>query len=1820
MLRTGLRRVLGAALICGGGVSCGDGEGAADRPVATHDAASGGHSADAAPSGDLQSTGGLGGAGGALPPGPPPPSDPPCYSTCSESLELPDGGVRVCSGEGLMPGCLGTLVCTQGSCLPEGAPKPACQRDSECPDFQTCVSGGCYSTCEDDGTCEGASVCHRKVCRIPCSVADQACADGASCRVLDGATGFCMPSPPPVDVGEGTGGAAAGPSGLTFELSSGLLQFGPRKSDDTFTITNTSQTAARFSVRKKQQATFTDEGRVLELAQPLPWLRLGLAPGETAQVPAIEAELAAGETVTVYLSGAVTEAFPRWEGELQVVLAGADEKSVMLSYASLPSGRYTGTIHQFVQFNDRKLDEYIGASAAERAQKARGTENALLVKWTAFRQGTLTLDEVGAMLKATFDGSWAQQSTRTACAEHYGPGAVCYLYASGAPDDPGVRIFSDNAELRVPGGHIALPFGLILGTGGDALELTGRVESGVALQYPGNPPASLRFGSDPAACEDDDGAACLVSVAEFSASAVVGGRFVPGEAGCAAGAEPAGNSFELQSTPWLPTDFIAGTRLDEEGRRLKDECRESLFPLAPTTPDARFSNRAAAGGAPLPDGHARLRSLDLIDGVLANQTTLILLVRERFAGVSDEAGAKLAAYGIAVLEKDVADEPSAADLAPGLLPQHLTRPEDLLQLTCDPALVAELLGPAAELSGATAGRLARVLLDGTETGSAQVAQADPWAPHWLCEDTGRFDGGRAAWRDGRFDERCPPESRVTYFLLDTSAAPQDPSEDACQGGSGCPGEGVSCACSGADCEDRRGRCGQTLQRWVESGLARVHPPWACGENGVRNPGTVFCDQDRENLLSGKVFYAPREDAVDLQPLVPAIRQAFRYRTNFRGANGQTVGFVPAVCSPGGVDLNPYCYDPSAIEALAGRMDCLVNLWEGFGDALDLGTRTRVKQTLVEQYSEYAWPPRAPGVPVGPADPPRSEGFERLYAELLVMLADDDLTRAAASRFDVAGLSGAHFEGQRFEPGGPELAGGLGNQVMLLYRSLQRYDLALGRFHRLSGPLWRTMGSVDTNFVTQATATTYFNRLLRASTRRSEVVSDISEQYANLLQADLARGVIERGYTRTGLEATTLTQFIRRAAESLRGAERVQLESLLNEAALRYSVALRRMREGYDRISDERLIFGFAPDYVPFPVISGRQTSAVRVSLDQAIDATGLALNREREALELNRSVEGTAVQFQSELAKVRNQYENELAGLCGTLTGPAPDRRVVPAIPKYAELDPVALALGDPCGLMGHGQIFQAVGATDDARLGLRSALATLERTLDSVDLERQRAADECGGRDVIARVAFDAGGQVLKFETEARALRQMISLKKRDLAVLDRQVDAARAWIDLIADAAAVAAACIPALTATVPPVPIPINPARCGANVAAAAGMAGVAVATEIELQNRISKNEDITALERDIATKQGRIGSLQRDAAFATALQECCLDMPRSAQGCDHPGPLLVDSEARVDTLMLALQTGELNVLRADLKIRLAYAGVFDLRQRALRLVDQRSEAEQNLINVEAVRSDPNVRLTRNAAILDANKSFEDALEDAYRATRLVEYYTSQSYPHFDELLQARMVRGGEYGLENYVLDLDRFLRGFEEASGRPELRVAVVSLKDDLWQIPKQAADGTALGIEARADLFRARLADPGLLDPHGSVVIPFSTARDLASPLTRVHKIDHLEAELKGSFRDGQVGRLFLSQRGTGSIDALDESTRAYRFEPVTTVINPFFEGKKRANLDPKIYEDERFRDRPLLNTAWALGLDAQRAGASGDIDVRSVTDVILYLYYTDFVR
>ncbi|MDD5309783.1 MAG: hypothetical protein PHU25_20900, partial [Deltaproteobacteria bacterium] len=536
----------------------------------------------------------------------------------------------------------------------------------------------------------------------------------------------------------------------------------------------------------------------------------------------------------------------------------------------------------------------------------------------------------------------------------------------------------------------------------------------------------------------------------------------------------------------------------------------------------------------------------------------------------------------------------------------------------------------------------------------------------------------------------------------------------------------------------------------------------------------------------------------------------------------------------------------------------------------------------------------------------------------------------------------------------------------------------------------------------------------------------------------------------------------------------------------------------------------------------------------------------------------------NELNSIRINYENQLASICGTFAGD--DGVIYPAIPLYADMSEPTRVLsevyGSPCGLVKNGEIFEALNQVSTVKLDYQSLVVAQQTILDEVQIENDRVQAYCG-------VIVDLKNYKIQGMKDIESAEDVIR-------GLQYGIDHTRRLVDIASQALIITGSDILTMAAK-----------------SVAAGVwAGVAVVAEC----------GVAVMEDQIERQLDDINDYQQAIVEHDMLAEC--DLAK------------IDSLAVIKEKLLGLKKLEVEALKIQQRIGLAFSKVQELRNKAKRVSDEMTVAEQQVIDVAAAQNDPNVRIYKNDSIITADRTFESALESAYQATKVFEYYTSQSYAHLGDLFLVRTVAFGDYNLEAYLAGLEDAYYGFEEKYGNPDLRVAIVSLRDDVLKIPYLDEKGQALSRDERIALFRERLADPSFIDENGYWAYPFATSLEQLSPLTRNHKIDHLEAELQGSATGDEVARVYFRQKGTGVVYGVEGDKIYFSFPEFTAVVNPFLNGEKP--FEETVYESRRFKDRPFANTRWELVFNQRDEQVNMDVDLNSLSDIRLYAYYTDF--
>ncbi|HEY5955815.1 MAG TPA: hypothetical protein VIV60_04650, partial [Polyangiaceae bacterium] len=683
-----------------------------------------------------------------------PPKDPVCYTPCNHGYTDAAGKYYECSADGLMKRCVDGMKCLDGSCVPAATPEGAlsrggaggtggasgvaqgvagqptnapgaCSGDAECPDYQICIQGKCYSDCEYDSDCSAGKKCYRKSCRTACtaSASPSNCSDGTYCSVVDSENGYCMPLQQPSKDAQARTNVPG-----TFELDSEALKFSSSHIVERVKLRNRSELPVEFTVSKLDHTEYQPTGITRITTSPMPWMAIGEI-GNAANVNAFKVLVQPNTEVAFAVENSATGMPAKWDGTLEIASAELGSRKISLSYTEGTDGRWAGVMYYFAQFGDLNLDSWLKARDDDASLSKVG--NALIQRWGALRKGRISMDEFQAVVRATSQGTWTWPSVKSVC-----PTAACYLYSN----TEGFGRYSNSLDNQpVPSGVSELPLALDL-QATDATHLDGRIASNESLHYSADPAVHLEFSDDPSQCSDVNSTACIAFIKSLSAKIVVGGRYhtTSTDKKCSRAA----SGYQLVQTPWLIPGFLANTEADDQGTRYTYECRDTVQPFGDLDPDQLPVNLSLAQANPIPDGRSRRRRLELVDGALVNQDVMYLILRERFEesflGNSDTTG--FSAYSLAVLKRSNAQIEPSAFRGTDQTEQRVSTVTLGDSIRCSDTLLEKALGAKSSLTSANAERVAATVLDGIapDDNSATVDSANV---HYLCESTGLFDQG-----------------------------------------------------------------------------------------------------------------------------------------------------------------------------------------------------------------------------------------------------------------------------------------------------------------------------------------------------------------------------------------------------------------------------------------------------------------------------------------------------------------------------------------------------------------------------------------------------------------------------------------------------------------------------------------------------------------------------------------------------------------------------------------------------------------------------------------------------------------------------------------------------------------------------------------------------------------------------------------------------------------------------------------------------------------------------------------------------------------------
>ncbi|MCB9644962.1 MAG: hypothetical protein H6728_17970 [Myxococcales bacterium] len=817
------------------------------------------------------------------------------------------------------------------------------------------------------------------------------------------------------------------------------------------------------------------------------------------------------------------------------------------------------------------------------------------------------------------------------------------------------------------------------------------------------------------------------------------------------------------------------------------------------------------------------------------------------------------------------------------------------------------------------------------------------------------------------------------------------------------------------------------------------------------------------------------------------------------------------------------------------------------------------------------------------------GFETLNAELKVMLGDEAYTQSLVQRYDANRSQLRAFLGDKIEPNGVALSGVLGAEMAQLYTAVHYYQMVLDRFYQQVGVFSSSFQASDTAFLQPSSVTSYFQKILLAASRKARTWSAIAQRYHQINRLDLATLVLERSIISTYIEMMVMTRILRQFLLSL---DRSQIDGLrleIDRITRTFSAALLAMQNTYRQVSQQLNPFGFSSDYIPFPALdrfssSTLASNAFEVGLEYTKQLLVTAQEKEVLALQSNQLYEAQAANFQSELAKIESNFNSQLIRICGGITK---DGRLVPLIAENLSPQDLIKSKGEPCGRLAGSAIYEAYLRLQQVAIEARKLPAMQQLLQEKITREEERIRAYCQNNFQLSQVTW-------QYQQTQRNLTQATSESQ---FLIQRATQAAMGLMGIAASW-------------------------QCEVLLGTALGgsCANAAVSRALQITILAAKETAVTVLSLEQRRAQAEMTDMTQQFARSQIKIACDL-CPPNQPNCPQAGAARIASQNYLSQLALQMVSLRLESLRVEIDMRLAVAEIERLRSQAQRIARERQESTEMLTQVQASFYDPNARIYKNDAVLSAEQTFQDAIREAYRSTLLYEYHTGTSYAAKGDLFLIRLVSSGDKSLETYVSQLEQAYRDFEEKNSKPDIRIAVISLRDDILKLA-QTSGTSVLSLTERIAAFQKYLADPSHRNEAGYLVFPFELSvhaqSSVVSPITFNHKVLYIESEIVGNDVGDAIGRLYLQQNGTSVMRELDGNYKFYKLPQRTAVLNPFFNGARV--FTPEIYQNFRLQDRPLGNTRWELQFNQASEKTNQDINLLRLEDIRLYLYYTDLTK
>jgi hypothetical protein len=337
-------------------------------------------------------------------------------------------------------------------------------------------------------------------------------------------------------------------------------------------------------------------------------------------------------------------------------------------------------------------------------------------------------------------------------------------------------------------------------------------------------------------------------------------------------------------------------------------------------------------------------------------------------------------------------------------------------------------------------------------------------------------------------------------------------------------------------------------------------------------------------------------------------------------------------------------------------------------------------------------------------------------------------------------------------------------------------------------------------------------------------------------------------------------------------------------------------------------------------------------------------------------------------------------------------------------------------------------------------------------------------------------------------------------------------------------------------------------------------------------------------------------------------------------DQAQEQLIDSAARVKTLLLEIPTLRINALLAEQDIGRLVAQLNAQLQDAKDTAASMSLMQQ--LSKTDPRRDPAFRQYRDEATVLSNKAFDAAQGQLFLVTRAFEYEVGMSFWRRGELFT--LVSPEQ--LRAYKADLERAYQKFIATVGNSQEREVTLSLRDQIFRFSAPLVDNATGGTYAPEDIFHHLLADPRNRDADGNVRLTFAFPLTPDAPTFNhsfcTDKITGIRISLVGASLGATQPEVGLQQRGSAYLRSCTDTDNAGEYAVSSYNLENTI-GVRRAIVQAGLNlsgpsdmssggpDNTEFYGRPVA-APYELIID-RNVPANANLDLTKLDDIILFI-------